>query len=97
MKMVYSVSKGRARAAVAFEGLCVVRADADDFFGGEDSQPYESRMLRSPTWTTLFACAKAQQKKTLDVHHMFFEGAYVVGTAQIGGQDVKVLRLSLGS
>lgn len=81
----------------AFEGKCVVKAEADPFWGGEKSKPYCSRVLENPTWGDLFRCSKAQQKKTLDLHHSFFEGAYVSYTYEDNGVTYKILRLSLGS
>jgi hypothetical protein len=82
---------------VAFEGKCIVTASADDFFGGSASKDYRSRVLENPTWGQLFSCAKAQQKKTLDYHHGFFENYYTHGTANVKGEDVTILKLSLGS
>lgn len=78
---------------VAFEGPCIVIADRDEFWGGEKSQAYRSRIINSPTWGQLFTCAKAQQKKTLDLHHSFFEGAHV--SRRVNGTTY--LKLSLGS
>ena len=78
---------------VAREGWCVVIEPGDEFWGGEKSKPYRSRLMQNPTWGQLFRCAKAAQKKTLDYHHQFFEGVYVADSAS----DVTVLRLSLGS
>ena len=85
------------RNIVAFQGKCIVTAGADDFFGGEESQGYRSRVLENPTWGQLFACAKAQQKKTLDEHHSFFESYYTQGTTRVNGEDITVLKLFLGS
>ena len=85
------------RNIVAFQGKCIVTADADDYFGGEESQGYRSRVLENPTWGQLFACAKAQQKKTLDEHHSFFESYYTDGTTRVNGEDITVLKLLLGS
>lgn len=87
------------RNVVAFSGKCVVVAEADLFFGGEYSKPYRSAVLKNPTWGRLFQCAKAAQKKTLDLHHAFFEGVYVQSgpKAIVNGEEVTVLCLSLGS
>ena len=86
------------RKVVAFKGKCVVTAAADDFWGGDESRPYRSRMMDSPTWGQLFNCAKAQQKRTLDWHHAFFEGACKHGPAiEVNGEMVQPLRLVLGS
>jgi hypothetical protein len=85
------------RTAVAFNGPCMVTAEADDWFGGEDSRPYRSRLMQSPTWADLTRVAASQQKATRDLHHAFLEGAYPVGTETIKGQTVTVLRLLMGS
>ena len=85
------------RTAVAFNGPCMVTAEADDWFGGEDSRPYRSRLMQSPTWADLTRVAASQQKATRDLHHAFLEGAYLTGTEIINGQKVAVLRLTLGS
>jgi hypothetical protein len=88
---------------VAFVGLYVVVAERDEFWGGEQSKDYRSPVLHNPTWGRLFTCAKAAQRHTRDVHHAFFEGAYVrmngthPVTMEIDGQTVTVLDLSLGS
>ena len=85
------------RDVVAFNGPCIVTAPADDWFGGEDSKSYRSRLLDSPTWGRLMSVAASQQKATRDYHHAFLEGAYPVGTETIKGQTVTVLRLLMGS
>jgi hypothetical protein len=85
---------------VAFTGKYVVVAEADEFWGGPNSKTYVSKVMENPTWGKLFQCAKAAQKKTLDLHHAFFESAYVPkdnNTIVVGGQEATVLRLSLGS
>lgn len=89
--------KTMKRNVVAFEGICQVVAERDPFWGGDDSKPYKSKFLRDPTWNQLYACAKAQQKKTLDMHHSFFEGAYIKRTYEDNGMKIKELQLSLGS
>ena len=90
-------TKYMKRNVVAFQGKCIVTASADDFFGGSASKDYRSRVLENPTWGQLFSCAKAQQKKTLDYHHGFFENCYTKGTTIVNGEEVTVLYLALGS
>jgi len=85
------------RTAVAFNGPCIVTAQSDDFWGGEDSQSYRSRLMQSPTWADLTRVAASQQKATRDFHHAFLEGADPVGTKTINGQTVTVLNLIMGS
>lgn len=78
---------------LAFEGKVRVVAHADDFFGGEESRGFRSRVLLNPTWGSLFRVLKSQMKRTRDYHHSFLEGARVVGMEG----DVKIVELSLGS
>ena len=86
------------RNVVALKGRAIVTAPADTFWGDEGSKPYTSKVLDNPTWGQLFACAKAQQRKTLDLHHCYFEGYYRDGTIVApDGSTVTKLSLSLGS
>jgi hypothetical protein len=88
------------QSVVAWQGKCVVVAAADEFWGGPGSKPYRSKVMNNPTWGQLFQCAKAAQKKTLDLHHCFFEGVYCskdMVKAIIDGQEVIELKLALGS
>ena len=78
---------------VAFEGKVRVIAYRDDFFGGDESRSFKSKVLVNPTWGSLFRVFKSQVKATRDYHHAFLEGARVV--RQEG--DVKIVELSLGS
>lgn len=86
---------------VAFTGLCQVRAERDVFFGGEESQPYRSRVLLNPTWRQLFNVAKKQQQATKDWHHDFFEGFIDRGEDDLSVHPhhlpVRVIELALGS
>ena len=85
---------------VAFVGKYVVVAERDEFWGSERSRYYRSKVFENPTWGQLFNCAKAAQKRTLDLHHSFFEGAYVPAkdsSIVVGGQEATILKLSLGS
>jgi hypothetical protein len=86
---------------VAFTGLCQVRAERDQFFGGEDSRPFRSKVLLNPTWRQLFAIAKKQQEATKDVHHDFFEGYRDTGRDDMmvhpNHLPVRVIELALGS
>lgn len=96
------------RNVVAFEGRYKVYVPATDFFGGEDSRPYVSKVLVNPTWGVLYNCAKRSMKCTNDAHHVFFEGAYKgvswpswLWTRRLWGKispdDVTILHLALGS
>lgn len=86
---------------VAFQGLCQIRAEANPFFGGEDSRPFRSRVLLNPTWRQLMAVAKKQQEVTGDEHHDFFEGYYDTGKDDMNVHPnhlpVRILKLALGS
>lgn len=87
------------RNAVAHEGKARVHVEANDYFGGEDSQSYLSRVLVNPTWGTLFKHAKKSQDVTKDYHHNFFETfwVYTVEPCPKTGEDIAIIRLSLGS
>lgn len=63
---------------VAFEDRVRVVAYADDFFGGDESKPFRSRVMLNPTWGQLFRCFQRQMQVTKDYHHQFLEGARVV-------------------
>ena len=94
--MEYSVSSPRDLCATL--GPCIVEAAADDFWGGEESKSYRSRIIYNPTWGELFRIAVRQQKRTRDFHHDFFESARIIRRIpQPNGTEVKVLELVLGS
>lgn len=102
MTMIFSVSgnsrDGYAkRSDIAFKGKCIVVADADTYFGGDESRNYVSRVMENPTWAKLFAHAKASQKKTRDMHHAFFEGIWHRGVMTKNNETVAVLTLCFGS
>lgn len=83
---------------IAFHDRILVEADGDEFFGGEGSRPYRSRILVNPTWGTLLRIAKSQQKKTQDFHHDFLEGATIVRReVDRDGVSYGVVHLLLGS
>lgn len=81
------------KSAIAYEGKCRLKAEANDYFGGEDSQTYLSRVLVNPTYATLFKHAKKSQEYTKDYHHDFFEGFWV----SLMENDVAIIRLEFGS
>lgn len=81
------------RNVVAFEGRVRVVAHRDDFFGGDESRSFRSRVLENPTWGTLFKVFKSQVEKTRDYHHAFLEGARIVRREG----DVQIVELQLGS
>lgn len=89
------------QSIVAFRGLCQVRAERDEFFGGDQSRPYRSKVLLNPTWRQLFAIAKKQQQATKDLHHDFFEGYYDTGKDDLSVHPnhlpVRIIELALGS
>ena len=86
------------QTVVAFHGACVVREEQSDFFGGEESSAYQSKVMVNPTFRKLYGIAKEQQKATKDYHHIFFEGVLDTGEdVVVRGQTVRLLRLMLGS
>jgi len=78
-------------------GPVVFVAHADDFWGGEASKPYRSKVIVDPTFQSLYSAACTAQKKTGDRHHAFIEGAFFKRVEVIDGVNVTVLELSLGS
>lgn len=86
---------------VAFHGLCQVREEADEFFGGAESQSFRSKIMLNPTWRQLFAVAKQQQRATKDMHHIFLEGIDDTGkddfSVHTNNLPVRIIRLALGS
>lgn len=90
MKAIYSVYvKGQPfvekngirytkQNVVAFQDRVRVVGYADDFFGGDESKGYRSKILTNPTWKQLLGCLTSQMKKTRDYHHQFLEGAQII-------------------
>jgi len=86
------------QTAIAFYGTCIVKAGSSEFFGGEDSRDFQSKVLINPTYRKLFGVSKQQRKATKDDHHIFFEGILDTGKdVEVKGQNVRVLELLLGS
>lgn len=86
------------QTTIAFYGACIVKAGSSEFFGGEDSRDFQSKVLINPTYRKLFGVSKQQRKATKDDHHIFFEGIFDTGKdVEVKGQNVRVLELLLGS
>ncbi len=86
------------RSVVAFHDRVRVEASADEFFGGDDSRSYRSRIMVNPTWGQLFQVFKSQMKRTRDYHHAFLEGASVVRReVDRDGVSYAVVQLYAGS
>jgi hypothetical protein len=66
------------QSVIAFNDRVRVVAYKDDFFGGDESKAFKSRILVNPTWGQLFRVFKTQMKRTKDFHHQFLEGARIV-------------------
>ena len=58
----------------AFDGICRVVADGENFFGC--GKGYAGDILSNPTWSEILAQANAQASVTRDLHHVFLEGVY---------------------
>lgn len=83
---------------VAFHDRVRVVGYADDFFGGDESKGYCSKILVNPTWRTLLGCLRSQMKRTRDYHHCFLEGARIVRRAvDKDGVSYAVVELLTGS
>ena len=76
-KAIFSVFKVKQKD-VAFRDRVRVVGPRDEFFGGELSEEYRSRIMVNPTWGQLLRCLTSQMEKTGDVHHCFLEGASIV-------------------
>ena len=50
------------RNIVAFKGKCIVTASADDYFGGEESRGYRSRVLEDRKSTRLNSSHSQQSR-----------------------------------
>jgi hypothetical protein len=59
---------------IAAKGRVVVYRPRNEFFGGEESLPYRSKVLVDPTFLQLAVCANRSIVRTRDRHHVFFEG-----------------------
>jgi hypothetical protein len=83
---------------VPIEGPVVFVARADDYWGGEHSLPYRSKVVENPTYRSLFNAAKASQKYTRDMHHSFIEGVGIKGREKLpDGREATVLEMYFGS
>ena len=83
---------------VAFHDRVRVVAHADDFFGGDESKSFRSKIMTNPTWGQLFRVFKSQMKKTRDYHHAFLEGATILRReVDKDGVSYAVVELLLGS
>jgi hypothetical protein len=83
---------------VAFHDRVRVVGHRDDYFGGEESRSYRSRIMVNPTWGQLFRVFKSQMKKTRDYHHAFLEGAHIVRReVDTEGVSYAVVELLTGS
>lgn len=80
------------------QGPVIFTRRKDDFWGGETSKPYRSKVVENPTYRSLFNAAKASMKATGDTHHMFIEGVYLKGRETLpDGREALVLEMSFGS
>ena len=78
---------------VPVEGVFVIRASADDFYGGDNSKSFKV-VVESPTWLGLCVIANQMILTTGDRHHCFLEG--IRKTKRVVG-GLPVYRLSMGS
>ena len=86
------------QSVIAFHDRVRVVAYGDEFFGGDESKGFKSRMLVNPTWGQLFRVLKSQMKKTRDFHHCFLEGARIVRReVDKDGVSYGIVELTLGS
>lgn len=94
--MAYSVFNGKDYApldSIAFNGLCILRSETPEFFCSEESKPYFSNVMDSPTWGQVFLESMKAQQATLDFHHCYLEGLKPVKTED----GIAILSFVLGS
>lgn len=93
----YAIQNTPARDAyrpdVALNNVRIV-AEADRYWGGEQSKRYVSPVLNSPTWAQVKAMAATAAKRTGDQHHIFLEGVSITDRVYEGST---VIELSMGS
>lgn len=83
---------------VAFHDRVRVVAGRDDFYGGDESRAYRSRIMTNPTWKQLLGCLSSQMEKTRDFHHQFLEGARIVRReVDKDGVSYAIVKLLTGS
>ena len=91
-------SRYTKRNVVAFHDRVRVVGHRDDYFGGEESRSYRSRIMVNPTWGQLFRVFQSQMKTTRDYHHAFLEGARIVRReVDTEGVSYAVVELLTGS
>lgn len=86
----------------AVEGRCVLISLQDEFFGGDESKPYVSRVLTNPTWGTVLVEFDKSIFVTGDSHHSFLEGLRRLPRKQLPKgvkipSGITVLEFSTGS
>lgn len=55
------------------------RAEADEFWGGEDAETYISEPVTNPSWRKVMALFAKAIAATNDRHHVFLEGVEFTG------------------
>jgi len=67
----------------AVEGRVRFFARGDDFFGGEESRNYLSRVYNNPSWETVYKEFARSLGHTRDFHHLFLEGIRKVSPIEL--------------
>lgn len=80
---------------VAIPGKAILIAEADDFFGGDESHTYESEVVENITWLELCVLCNDMIHTTRDQHHIFLEGVYKTKKKPVDG--VPVYEFAMGS
>ena len=78
---------------IAATGKVVLVREANDFFGGEDSEDYKSEVLENPTWLQVCVRANKMMKVVRDRHHVYLEGL----TKEKEEDGVLIYRFIMGS
>ena len=59
---------------VAVQGKMIFYSPRNEFWGGDSSKDYVSKVLENPTWLELCVHSYKAMRKNKDFHHCFFEG-----------------------
>lgn len=82
--------------SAVIQGPCIFSTERDEFWGGCETEDYQSEVLTDPTWLDILKAADDMICVTKDTHHCFLEAVHRDSQSQeING--VPVYRFSMGS
>lgn len=80
---------------IAVRGKVIITESREEFWGGKESESYQSDVLENPTWLDIAVAANAMIITVRDFHHIFIEGVYARKGKKING--IKVYSFAMGS